>query len=685
MNAEVRRAVRAEGDETAINIWLFLLARKLDVKLKLTVSHFLREDEGCERRRKMKVDTLILIYGIVLGVFCIPSIAKSAVPKDQFLGIPPQDENYYKISSDTIKCKDGSKKFTKAQLNDDFCDCPDGSDEPGTSACPRGKFYCRNSGHIPVLLFSSRVNDGICEHREQIEKAEEKNAYRKEEREKIEAEGKANREKSGVEVEAQQEKGEAMEKSNVGDNPVERVDDDKIGVLDESPLDQDEVGEHTDYAAVAEIADSSKIEGSPVNEVKQVEEKSISPESKDGSAVLSETGHDSKSEVSHDQAVKVGNYASENIEGLSKEELGRLVASRWTGDSGRETEGVENSERQIQGVDVAKDNNNEDMTPDVRDKEYDGYASKTDDEIGKYDDVTTEDDIDGTYEEDAHDHAGLSYKSDPEDELDLSAPPRNPSWLEKIQQTVSSILQAVNFFQNPVDKSEAARVRKEYEESSTKLSKLQSRISSLTQKLKHDFGTEKEFYSFYGHCFESKQNKLQKSTNLDFYRTLLFESSLNCYHPFILPLTIQILASGIIRAAEDGIKLFNMGNMFRIILVELGVHRGLGLSDDQIANLDSRVAAIPDECIEHWDKFEDLYRSMIFSNGDRCWNGPDRSLKVKLRCGLKNELTDVDEPSRCEYVAFLSTPALCLEEKLKELEYKLDLMNKEQPQGHDEL
>lgn len=46
-----------------------------------------------------------------------------------FFGCP--DENYYKISSETIKCKDGSKKFTKAQLNDDFCDCPDGTDEPG--------------------------------------------------------------------------------------------------------------------------------------------------------------------------------------------------------------------------------------------------------------------------------------------------------------------------------------------------------------------------------------------------------------------------------------------------------------------------------------------------------------------------------------------------------------------------
>lgn len=36
--------------------------------------------------------------------------------------------------------------------------------------------------------------------------------------------------------------------------------------------------------------------------------------------------------------------------------------------------------------------------------------------------------------------------------------------------------------------TEAAQVRKEYDESSAKLSKIQARISSLTQKLKHDFG-----------------------------------------------------------------------------------------------------------------------------------------------------------------------------------------------------
>lgn len=33
----------------------------------------------------------------------------------------------------------------------------------GTSACPEGKFYCRNIGDTPLLLFSSFVNDRICD------------------------------------------------------------------------------------------------------------------------------------------------------------------------------------------------------------------------------------------------------------------------------------------------------------------------------------------------------------------------------------------------------------------------------------------------------------------------------------------------------------------------------------------
>lgn len=39
------------------------------------------------------------------------------------------DEKYF--ASEVIKCKDGSNFFTRDRINDNFCDCPDGSDEPG--------------------------------------------------------------------------------------------------------------------------------------------------------------------------------------------------------------------------------------------------------------------------------------------------------------------------------------------------------------------------------------------------------------------------------------------------------------------------------------------------------------------------------------------------------------------------
>jgi len=51
-------------------------------------------------------------------------------------------------------------------VNDDFCDCADGSDEPGTAACAGHTthlFYCPNEGSLPLYIYPSRVNDGLCD------------------------------------------------------------------------------------------------------------------------------------------------------------------------------------------------------------------------------------------------------------------------------------------------------------------------------------------------------------------------------------------------------------------------------------------------------------------------------------------------------------------------------------------
>ncbi|XP_011037425.1 PREDICTED: glucosidase 2 subunit beta-like isoform X3 [Populus euphratica] len=98
-----------------------------------------------------------LIPFIISLCFLVPSVHSFS----SLLGIHPLDEKYF--GSQVIKCKDGSKSFSRDRLNDNFCDCLDGTDEPGTSACPRGKFYCRNAGSSPNFIFSSRVNDQICD------------------------------------------------------------------------------------------------------------------------------------------------------------------------------------------------------------------------------------------------------------------------------------------------------------------------------------------------------------------------------------------------------------------------------------------------------------------------------------------------------------------------------------------
>eukprot|EP00892_Ulva_mutabilis_P003711 jgi/Ulvmu1/1711/UM116_0024.1 len=63
----------------------------------------------------------------------------------------------------TFTCISDSIQVEIERVNDDVCDCADGSDEPGTSACSNGKFYCRNQGFKPRHLPSTFVDDGVCD------------------------------------------------------------------------------------------------------------------------------------------------------------------------------------------------------------------------------------------------------------------------------------------------------------------------------------------------------------------------------------------------------------------------------------------------------------------------------------------------------------------------------------------
>lgn len=93
-------------------------------------------------------------------------------PKREFVkGIRIRDiDRYTRIFVDQkFKCLDGTQEVAWERLNDDFCDCEDGTDETYTNACANGKFYCtkqlrhKTGRGQDVFVPTSRLNDGICD------------------------------------------------------------------------------------------------------------------------------------------------------------------------------------------------------------------------------------------------------------------------------------------------------------------------------------------------------------------------------------------------------------------------------------------------------------------------------------------------------------------------------------------
>ncbi|XP_052852524.1 glucosidase 2 subunit beta [Drosophila gunungcola] len=104
-----------------------------------------------------------VLIPVVVAIVFLNASSATDVPRP--LGVSLAKASLYqpRAGDNSWTCLDGSRSIPFAQINDDYCDCPDGSDEPGTSACSNGQFHCLNKGHQSVDIPSSQVQDGICD------------------------------------------------------------------------------------------------------------------------------------------------------------------------------------------------------------------------------------------------------------------------------------------------------------------------------------------------------------------------------------------------------------------------------------------------------------------------------------------------------------------------------------------
>eukprot|EP00271_Cylindrocystis_brebissonii_P007741 TRINITY_DN213_c0_g1_i1.p1 TRINITY_DN213_c0_g1~~TRINITY_DN213_c0_g1_i1.p1 ORF type:complete len:687 (+),score=192.78 TRINITY_DN213_c0_g1_i1:227-2062(+) len=608
------------------------------------------------------------------------------------------------FSGSTVPCRDGSKSVPIKRVNDDFCDCVDGTDEPGTSACALGMFYCRNRGHKPLTVFSSRVNDGICDccdgsdeysgrtqcintckeagasslHQlradvqrfkdgaalrqslvlkaqtdvvkwqqeaaqlaidiEGAEQRERDLLAQKEAIEKAEAEERAWREKLEKEQEAldqahkDAEAAAAAAAAPAGEEAA--TGEETEGETEEGAEAKGETGGEGYEEAPAEPSEVEYL--NPVaRQFASLEDDMELEEALASSLIKRAEAEQGKQE---EQAVEAeapsspepANLAGseEDLSGLSADEIGQRVMSRWTGgsitDMGSDSGGSEGS---ILEPDVPGALSHHSET--FGDEEDDDDLVHEDDEQYQRGRLEPEYDEDEEEEEEADDGHPSSpgdddFESAPED---IGSPPpaaASPvrSWLARALQWPRNVCFRLLGMKVPPPPQPFEKSEAE------KVKREHREAASELQRLRR------------------RKEELEGNLKQDYGPNGVFTSLVGQCHS--------------LKMSQYEYKVCPFGDA---IQVEGHVRTRLG----------------------SWNGFNDDYTKMQFQEGDRCWNGPARSIAVRLECGLSTEIISVEEPSRCEYAAVMTSPTACTEERAQDLEKELQAKLQEINDDHDEL
>lgn len=120
-------------------------------------------------RNRWKILLIIGLFFIIYQLSLFTQLTDIIKKHNLHKGIHEKQSSFYVPNEENMfGCIESGEKIPFNRLNDNYCDCLDGSDEPGTNACPNGLFYCKHQRikidrKIRNFIPSSMVNDGICD------------------------------------------------------------------------------------------------------------------------------------------------------------------------------------------------------------------------------------------------------------------------------------------------------------------------------------------------------------------------------------------------------------------------------------------------------------------------------------------------------------------------------------------
>ncbi|CAG7993540.1 unnamed protein product [Penicillium salamii] len=522
-------------------------------------------------------------------------------------GVGPEFSKFYQDSTTFTCISNPSITIRSSAVNDDFCDCPDGSDEPGTAACAHISrnspltvadrpgnsdldtalglpgFYCKNKGHRPSYVPFQRINDGVCDYELCCDGSDEWARV-----------GGTKCEDRCKEIGKQWRKQE--EKNQKSMTAALRK---KKDLLVDAGRQQKEIEVH-----IAEL--EAEIQGAEVKEQGLQADLQLAQE-QDRKVVRTGKG---KGKVS-----ALTSLAKGRVEELRN----ALVDVRRQRDETRDR--VKELEDILAKVKVEYNPNFNDEGVKRAVRSYEDYAARdqgTEDLNGDVnrdlDEITKVDGTDNGVNWEHWENEGDSCPdSDIVYKLAAYLPPSLVSFIEGKVISVKSYLQENGILPKPTEESSeeskaVTQARDALQEAQDSLTSLKNKLRDQRADLEQEYGTASIFRALKGVCISQDAGEYT-------------------YEHCFLESTKQNQRKG--------------GSS-----VSMGKFSKVGTTTVEEVNEAGEVINVEKTVIE-------------YTRGQSCWNGPNRSTKVILECGEENQILKTAEEEKCVYAMLVTSPAVC--------------------------